>query len=80
MTVTRIRPNKIMLRAQINKDSWQAVGNPHLDCKDIQLLERTNGIKPTIKSDLERELTTASIPAIEVSGELTIERGMELEI
>jgi hypothetical protein len=76
LTVTRIRPNKIMLTAERIKDAWEPVGNPHLDRKDIQLLERTNGIKPTV----ETKRAIANITAFEETEELETESNLQLEI
>jgi hypothetical protein len=76
LTITRIRPNKIMLTAERIKDAWEPVGNPHLDRKDIQLLERTNGIKPTV----ETKRAIANITAFEETEELETESNLQLEI
>ena len=47
LSVIRMRPHKLMLKAtQTPNGKWEPVGFPHIDMKDIELLERLTGTKP----------------------------------
>jgi hypothetical protein len=45
LTVLRIRPNKLMVRAIERAGQWEPVGFPNIDRKDVELLERMNKAK-----------------------------------
>jgi hypothetical protein len=45
LTVIRIRPHKLMVKATQTKDGWEPVGFPNIQKKDVELLERMNGVE-----------------------------------
>jgi Relaxase/Mobilisation nuclease domain len=45
LSVHRVRPNKLMLKATIVEDGeWEPIGFPNIDKKDVELLERMNKV------------------------------------
>lgn len=42
LTVLRIRPNKLMVKAVERDGYWEPIGFPNIDKKDVELLERMN--------------------------------------
>ncbi len=45
LSIIRIRPNKLMLRAIHNDGRWEAIGFPNVEGKDVSLLERMNKVE-----------------------------------
>jgi Relaxase/Mobilisation nuclease domain len=55
LSVIRLRPHKLMLKATQTLDGkWEPVGFPHLDTKDIQLLERLTDTEPQKLGETEQ--------------------------
>lgn len=56
LSVIRMRPHKLMLKATQTPDGkWDAVGFPHIDLKDIELLERLTGTEPRKFGQIEQQ-------------------------
>ncbi len=63
LSVIRLRPHKLMLKATQTPDGqWTPVGFPHIDLKDIELLERLTGTEPQKFGEIEQlgETVTSS--------------------
>ncbi len=46
LTVVRMRPHRLMLKATQTKDGkWEPVGFPHVEKRDVEQLERFNGVE-----------------------------------
>jgi Relaxase/Mobilisation nuclease domain len=59
LSVIRLRPHKLMLKATQTIDGkWEPVGFPHIDLKDIELLERLTGTVPQNFSEIEQLAAT----------------------
>jgi Relaxase/Mobilisation nuclease domain len=55
LSVVRLRPHKLMLKAtQTVGGKWEPVGFPHIDLKDIELLERLTGAVPQKFGEIEQ--------------------------
>jgi hypothetical protein len=55
LSVIRLRPHKLMLKAtQTVGGKWEPVGFPHIDLKDIELLERLTGTVPQKFGEIEQ--------------------------
>jgi hypothetical protein len=57
LTVMRMRPHRLMLKATQTKDGrWKPVGFPHIERTDVEQLERFNGVESkTFETPLVRE-------------------------
>jgi hypothetical protein len=55
LSVIRLRPHKLILKATQTPDGkWEPVGFPHIDLKDIQLLERLTDTEPQKLGEIEQ--------------------------
>ena len=46
LTVIRMRPHRLMFKASKTDDGWKPVGFPNIEQRDVEQLERFNGVKP----------------------------------
>jgi hypothetical protein len=53
LTVIRLRPHKLMVKATKTREGWEPVGFPNIQQKDVELLERMNKVEPKKFEDSE---------------------------
>ena len=46
LTVIRMRPHRLMFKASKTDDGWEPVGFPNIEQRDVEQLERFNGVEP----------------------------------
>jgi len=46
LTVIRMRPHRLMFKASKTDDGWKPVGFPNIEQRDVEQLERFNGVEP----------------------------------
>jgi hypothetical protein len=44
--VIRMRPHRLMFKASKTDDGWEPVGFPNIEQRDVEQLERFNGVEP----------------------------------
>jgi hypothetical protein len=45
LTVIRMRPHRLMFKASKTDDGWEPVGFPNIEQRDVEQLERFNGVE-----------------------------------
>jgi hypothetical protein len=46
LSVIRMRPHRLMFKASKTDDGWEPVGFPNIEQRDVEQLERFNGVEP----------------------------------
>ena len=83
LTVIRMRPHRLMFKASKTDDGWEPVGFPNIEQRDVEQLERFNGVEPEkfenvaeVPKDTEKIYKVTHNPRVKESQRLSREISM----